>query len=261
MKRFVAVLACLILPLIAAAPASAALVAQWEFEEASGTTTAFDSVGALDGTLVGTGDFTPGAGYDGNGALWLEGTDGYVEVLDSPLLEFAADQPFSISLWYKRDGVENDQGLITKGYHDTSRADTGYYQLQTRAGGFCFDSRQGAGGNPRTRIDNTAVSHGDNQWHNFVVVRDSVGDEIRTYVDQLEVVVYDMGAGPPNNGDWAMGANDDSLIIGNHYNRYTQGFFDDARIYDHALTESEVLALGGIALLTWDKATAMEGDW
>ena len=263
MNRLIAAGMVLGLLLIPAGAASAALVTHWQFEEASGTTTAFDSVGINHGTLMGTlgaGDFVPGTGWDGGGALWLDGSDAYVEVPDDPSLEFPADQAFSISLWYKRDGVENDQGLVTKGYGDDPRSDLGYYLLQTRNDGFTFDSRRDAGGTPRTRIDNTGASHGDNEWHHFVAVRDSVSNEIRTYVDQTFVVVYDMGADPLNNGDWAMGVNDEALSIGDHLDRYTEGYFDDIRVYDHALNQDEVLGLAGIPVITWADP-AVSGDW
>ncbi|MHC4180864.1 MAG: LamG domain-containing protein, partial [Planctomycetota bacterium] len=192
---------------------------------------------AADGTLMNGASID--LGQFGN-ALSLDGVNQFVEVPDIDALEFPAGQSFSVSLWYKRDGVENDQGLLTKGYGDNPRKDN-YYLLQTRVDGFTFDSRRDSGGTPRTRIDNTSASHGDNVWHHFVVVRDSEANEIRTYVDgQDDPVVYDMGGDPPNNGDWDMGVNTEPLAIGDHLNRYTQGMFDEVWMYDVALDQAVV---------------------
>src|SRR5690606_33939859 len=150
-------------------------------------------------------------------------------------LEFEASEPWSIALWYKRDGIENDQGLVTKGYGDGTRA-TSYYLMNTRTDGFSVDSREGDADEPRIRVDSEGVSHGDNEWHHVVAVRDSGAGEFRFYVDGVKLV-RDLEAG----GNWPMGMNDDPLMIGNHFNRFTQGSFDDIGVWKgYALTDADV---------------------
>ncbi len=254
-----------LLALFLAGPAAnAALVGWWNFDETAGTTAADLSGGLVphDATLVNGASFAP---LDGrfDGGMWLDGSNQFAEVADHDDLEFLAGDAFTISMWYKRDGVQNDQGLITKGYADNSRNDAGYYMLQTRAGGFTYDSREGPGGNPRARIDHAGVSHGDNQWHHFVVVRDPVASEIRLYVDNSTTpTIHTMG-----DGNWAAGVHDDPLIIGNHFNRYTQGYFDDISIWKgDALDANDIGMLyqygtAGMlaASLVWDNAGP--GEW
>jgi len=221
--------------------AQAALVAWWPFDEAGGSTAndASGSVNLHNATLNGSNPaFAPGAGKFG-GALWLPGVDEYAQAVDHADFEFPAEESFTAALWYKRNGVENDQGLITKGYHDTSR-NVNYWMLQTRSNGFTYDSRKGTGGTPRVRLD-AGGNHGDNQWHHFVVVRDSVANELRLYVDNDPTpLIHNMGTGD-GNGDWDVGVHGDPLVIGNHHNRYTQGYFDDIGIWKgQALTAAEI---------------------
>jgi hypothetical protein len=211
--------------------AQATLVAWWPFDETGGST-ATDASGSANphnATLNGSNPtFAPGAGKFG-GALWLPGVNEYAEAADHGDFEFPAEESFSVTMWYKRDGVDDDEGLITKGYHDTSR-NVNYWQLQTRTGGFTYDSRKGTGGTPRVRLD-AGGNHGDNQWHHFAVVRDSVANELRLYVDNDPTpLIHDMGTGD-NDGDWDVGVHGDPLVIGNHYSRYTEGYFDDIGIW------------------------------
>ncbi len=188
----------------------------------------------------------PGWAWDSGalgGGLTSDGAEGnQIRVANSPDFQFDGD--WTASVWYKRDGLENDQGIITKGYHDNSRATTGYWQLQTRADTFTLDSREGEGGDPRSRVDSdSGISHGDNEWHHFVVARDLGAGEIRLYVDGVKTVhsITDTGT-----GGWPMGINDDPLVIMNHFNRYTLGSVDDIGIWNgYALSDEDVAAISG----------------
>ena len=217
------------------------MVALWLLDEADGTSVA-DAVGSHNGSVMGTADWKPGEGRFG-GAIYFSGSDGFIEVPDSSDFRFAEDQSWAVSLWYKTDTTQSDnQGLITKGYHDTSRSNDGYWLLQTSGDTFGFGSRRGSGDTPRVRISSdSGISHGDDQWHHFVVTRDGPLEEIRMYVDG-QLTQHD--ASGTDQGMWAMGDNDDPLVIGNHVNRYTPGWFDDIAIWKgYALTDSDVTAI------------------
>ncbi|MCH8046340.1 MAG: PEP-CTERM sorting domain-containing protein [Planctomycetes bacterium] len=224
--------------------AHADLVAWYPFDG-----TAADASGSgHDGTLNGTAPTFIATGGAFDGYLSLPGVDEFVSTPDDPDFQFEMGTSWAASLWYRRDGVENDQGLITKGYHDNSRDPNGYWQLQTRAGGFTLDSRCCSDGNPRSRIDGGG-DHGNNEWNHFVVTRDVDNDEIRLYVNGARTVTHSPLAG---SGDWAMGANPDPLVIGNHFNRFTVGDFDDIGIWKgESLDDAQVALLfnGGVAAL------------
>ncbi|HUF63632.1 MAG TPA: LamG-like jellyroll fold domain-containing protein [Verrucomicrobiales bacterium] len=226
------------------------LVAWWPLNESSGSVAGDGSGNGHDGAVSGGATWNPGEGVFG-GAIFLDGEAGSaIEVPGSADFRFAAGESWTASLWYRRDGVENDQGLITKGYHDESRSPTGYWQLQTRLDSFALDSREGEDADPRSRIDSdSGISHGDNAWHHFAVVRDSAAGEIRLYVDGQVTNHSITGTGL---GDWAMGVNDDPLVIGNHSNRYTLGWFDDIAVWKgYALTSEDIEAVrqNGVAVV------------
>ncbi len=216
------------------------IVAHWPLDEADGASAA-DAIGAHAGAVMGTAEWKPGEGKIG-GAVFFDGSDGFIEVADAPEFRFAEEESWAASLWYKTDAVENDQGLLTKGYHDESRTTTGYWMLQTRSGGFTLDSRCCEGGDPRARIDSdSGISHGDGDWHHFVVTRDGALSEIRLYVDG-QLTTRDVSGA--DQGQWAMGDNEDPLVIANHFNRFTVGWFDDIAIWKgYALTDADVAAI------------------
>ncbi len=216
------------------------LVAYWPMDDSSPADTS-GTANQHDGEVMGTAEWQPDGGKFG-GAIFFDGSDGFIEVAHHPDFVFAEEESWTASLWYKTDAEENDQGLITKGYHDDSRATTGYWQLQTRSGTFTLDSRCCDGGNPRARIDSdSGISHGDGEWHHFVVARDGALKEIRLYVDG-QLTASDVSA--PDTGLWAMGSNEDPLVIANHFNRFTAGTFDDIAIWKgYALTDADVAAI------------------
>lgn len=216
------------------------IVAHWPLDETDGSEAA-DAIGVHVGAVMGTAEWKPGEGKVG-GAIFFDGSDGFIEVADAPEFRFAEEESWAASLWYKADEIEDDQGLITKGYHDDSRATTGYWMMQTRAGGFTLDSRCCEGGNPRARIDSDSdISHGDGEWHHFVVTRDGALSEIRLYVDG-QLTARDVSG--EDQGLWAMGDNEDPLVIANHFNRFTVGWFDDIAIWKgYALTDADVAAI------------------
>ena len=221
------------------------IVAHWPLDEADGTDAA-DAIGTHTGAVMGTAEWKPAEGKVG-GAIFFDGSDGFIEVADAPEFRFAEEESWAASVWYKTDAVEDNQGLITKGYHDDSRATTGYWMLQTRSGGFTLDSRCCEGGDPRARIDSdSGIIHGDGEWHHFVVTRDGALGEIRLYVDG-QLTTRDVSGA--DQGQWAMGDNDDPLVIANHFDRFTAGWFDDIAIWKgYALTDADVAAIAEVGV-------------
>lgn len=240
--------------------AARGLVGWWRFDEEEGTAVHDSSGLGANGTLLttsrtdpelasGSFEWGPSGGRFG-GALFLDGVGGgdevidigygpRVEVPDSESFEFSKGQSFTVAVWYKSDVVEDNQGLVTKGY-DTRRA-TNYWQLQTRVGSFAYDSRPTLAGDPRARIDSSpGISHGDDQWHHFVVVRDTVAAEFRLIVDGEHEVSYAFADHPLNHGNWDVRGDDRGLMFGTHLNRFTHGWFDDIGIWRRALGAEEI---------------------
>jgi hypothetical protein len=235
-----------------AAQAQAELVAWWKFDEANGAVAADSSLAGSNhpATLVGSNpQFVPAGGQFG-GAVMLPGVNEFINAGNHADFEFAADESYSISFWYKNNGAENtNNGLVTKGYDTTTRSSDGYYLVQASgsAGTATLDSRQGAGATPRITHGNSTVNIGNGSWNHVVVVRDSQDNQLQVYVNNGVPAITSIS---PTNGDWAMGTNSSPLIIGNHFNRYTPGHFDDVGIWKNkALSAGEIDLIfnGGIA--------------
>ena len=254
----------------AASPARAALQGWWKFDEAGGTVAA-DSSGQTpaNGTLIGGATFQPAAGRFG-GAVYLNGTSGFVDAGDVARFEFAAAQSFTVACWFKSDGDETvaeyqtNNGLVSKGYGRNLGSPAydaaGYYQLQFNGAAgntnsyFQFDSRQSSSQTSPFRFP-TAFPAGsqdvvNNAWHHFVAVidRGAATPQCRLYLNNVLYATNNFTSATAG-GQWAMGVNASSLIIGNHLDRYTRGWMDDVGVWNQVLTAGEISAIytGGIS--------------
>jgi hypothetical protein len=211
------------------------LVGWYTFDEGDGDLATDSSGNGHDGEIIGDAPEWVAEGKIG-GALFLPGTDEFVEIADTDDHEFAEDQPFSIAVWLKSDLDDNDNGFVTKGYHDDSR-DPNYWMLQSLGEGFGFDSRCcDGGGTPRIKPQAGGDSD-DDEWHHFAVVRDIDEGMFFLYLDGEETGVVEMEF---DGGNWDMGVNDDPTVIGNHFNRFTPSLFDDLGIWRRALSPDEI---------------------
>ncbi len=255
--------------LTAATPARAALQGWWKFDEASGTVAA-DTSGQTpaNGTLTGGATFQPAAGKFG-GAVYLNGTSGFVDAGDIARFEFAATQSFTVACWFKSDGDETvaeyqtNNGLVSKGYGrnvGNTYDPAGYYQLQFNGAAgntntyFQFDSRQSSAATTAFRFP-TAFPAGsqdvvNNNWHHFVAVLDRGGvtPQCRLYLNNVQYASRDFTA-VAGGGTWPMGVNTSTLIFGDHLDRYTKGWMDDIGIWNEALPAGQISAIftGGIS--------------
>jgi hypothetical protein len=240
----------------------AAQVAWWKLDEAAGTTAADSSgsPGAAVAALQGGAAFQPAAGRFG-GCVYLDGASGQINAGDRADLEFAASQSFTLAVWYKSDGDETstpgeffniNQGLITKGYNTGTYDAAGYYQLQincpTTAGStstfVTFDSRESSAQTTAFRFPSAFTSPDvvNNAWHHVAGVVDRANNVVQIYVDGTLYASKALVAGA-GGGQWAMGVNGSPCIIGNHYGRYTKGWFDDVGVWDEALTAAQIAAI------------------
>ena len=275
---------CLGFALSALSPsAHAALQGWWKFDEASGTNAVdVSGLAPANGTLTGGATFQPAAGRFG-GAVYLNGTTGYVTMGDIARLEFPVAQSYTLSCWYKPDGDETstefqtNNGLMTKGYGlnlGTPAYDSaGYYLMTvnwtTGAGNttsfFQFDSRQSSAAATAFRFV-TAYQTPDAvvnaTWHHFVTVVDRAGAQVRTYIDGVPYSTKAIVAGA-GGGQWDMGVNTSAFMVGNHFARFTKGWFDDVGVWNNALTPAEITNIytNGIAGLGDTDGDGLPDAW
>jgi hypothetical protein len=193
------------------------LVALWRFDEGSGNVAYDISVNGFDGTLMGGPQWV--AGYFGGG-LYLDGTDDYVEV-STPLNLNSNTATFTA--WVNLEGSQPDWAGI----------------WVSRAGSTIAGIHYGTGGDLRYNWNDATYgwSSGfqipDQEWFFTALVIEP--DKATLYMNEQSAV---------NEVAHAIEQFDDTLVFGQDPTggRFMRGTIDDVRIYDHALTQAEILA-------------------
>jgi hypothetical protein len=212
------------------------LVGWWNFDEGSGTSAADSSGGGNTGTLYNAPTWTGGKL---NGALTLNGSTQYVNVPDATSLELSGS--WTVSAWVNPAGFPtsgNNTKLITR---DDSGANTNY--------GIAVDNNQNCGGlGWKVYFNNTAGSAyyacyvttiNTGTWYLVTGVWDSSAQNEYLYLNGALVATQNQAGNVPTSNTGG------SLELGNEYSlaRYLNGTIDDARVYNRALSASEVWRL------------------
>ncbi len=199
------------------------LVVHYKFDEGSGTI-AGDSAGSNTGTLVNGPAWT--SGKIGSGALQFDGVNDYVRVPFANNLNGMAN--FSVSIWFNATAKATDNEIIGWG-----------------AGFVPYAIRHQANGRVRFYVSNgskTSFAETNNaiskDWIHVVGSYD--GSIVRLYVNGLAQTTTGSLTGSIHT------RSDSYLAIGRQGNisdRYTLGSIDDVRIYNRALSASEISEL------------------
>ena len=217
----------------ATASATSNLVAEWDFNASSGTTAVSGGTcgttcnGALNGFANTTGqDVVAGSGWTGanlrwgTGAIMFDGTNDYVEVPDTPALNLTTAG--TIELWIKRNAAQNYPMFVTKG------ASTEYEVMEnSTTGRFAFRWGADAG----EIISNAVIPIG--QWTHLVAIYDGAHRYLYINGELDNSDNYSTNA-VANASPVRIGARTDGF--------YTNATIDTVRIYNRALTPSEVLS-------------------
>lgn len=214
-------------------------VSQWKLDNASGTS-AFDSWLANTGTLINFADTTAGYG-DTHNSGWMsqsncvlgtclkfDETDDYIDCGSNTSLNFSTTQGFTIGAWIKTSNKTLWQNIITK-YGPT----TDYYTLRIRQdnGHASIDIRDSASHEVYCQ---GLIDVRDDRWHNLVGVRDVSADTLKIYVDG----VLENSACLDTTTDDIAPAN--SLVIGINGTNKFSGLIDDVRMYNQAMSSSQI---------------------
>lgn len=209
--------------------ASASFVAHWGFDEIGGTT-AFDSVGGVNGTLVGGASFTTTGGIAG-GAIQI--TNGYVEMGNN----FASTPTFSVQAWVKTNPGDTT-GMVPVAKHWAGIPQGYFLAINNIQDGYTQTNTEGfysANGPYQTAVGGASVN--DGLWHQLVGVYNNGATSI--YVDGS--LAGSGSAGYANNNAAFMigGLFDSNGTPGNAYH----GLIDEVKIYNNALSVNDVKAL------------------
>jgi hypothetical protein len=189
------------------------LVGYWRFDEGSGTTAYDSSSNGLDGTFEGDPAWVAGQiGY----ALELDGDD-WVNCDTPPELVLTGD--ISITCWVNPAAFVGRQAF--------AGLDTGYVFKVHEGGILCFTT-------PGVLDMPSAVSILEAGTWQHVAVTFQPGQEVVYYINGIETDRFAGAAINTGTGPFRIGSN--------QWSENLVGLIDEVRIYDHILTESEVLA-------------------
>jgi len=208
----------------------AEMVGWWKFDEGSGTTAYDFSGNGNDGTLENAGAMGWEAGMNGM-ALRFEG-GGYVSVGPEPWASITTQ--FTVAFWILGSDSQPLDGWCFGAWGGDARLASCH--LPWSDGTVYFDS----GIDWATeRISKPAA--GDEykgQWRHWTFVKDADTGEKNIYLDG---VLWHSGTGFTDSTE---GVTEFYIGAGREAERYPYtGLMDDFRLYDHALSEAEILAV------------------
>jgi RHS repeat-associated protein len=217
---------------------SAGLAGYWKFDENSGTMAADSSSSNNTGTLASGAAWN--AGQSGS-AVNLDGADDYVQVgAPSSLVMTSAA---SFSAWIYPTGAGSDAT-----YGGTIVSKEGEYLLVRFPNGsirWAF-----ANTTPGWAFIDTGATAPLNQWTHVAVTYDS--GVVKTYINGTLANTYN-GAG--SIGDANTSQNDFRIGGRQNISEYFQGRIDEVRVYNRALSASEVSGLSGAP------TAELKGSW
>ncbi len=199
------------------------LIGWWKLDETEGSSASDSSGNGHTGKLNGDPRWQPSGGKRG-GALELDGLDDYVET------NYATDLPiWSVMAWVKSPATPSSDEPSGPVHREKN------FQLNWD---HTLDEFRGAAGVCVAEVWYDA-SFGDLQadtWYHLTATYD--GENLKTYKDGALITNNSEPSGSPD-------AESESLKFGRHAagENYFHGTIDDVRIYNYALSESEIKAI------------------
>ncbi len=206
------------------------MLAYWKLDESSGTIAA-DSIGLTDGMLV-NGPVWQSAGGVNQGALEFDGVD---DRIDLGPLDIDSGTGLTMSVWLKADDLEvGDSRLISKA---TGTSSSEHYWMLGTLSENKLRFRLRTGGLTSTLISDPEVFELE-AWAHVAATYD--GTDMRLYVNGTEMASLPLTGQIDTNPSVlaAIGNQPDGAD-----NRPFDGLLDDVRIYNRALTDSEIALL------------------
>jgi len=218
---------------------SGKLAAWWKFDEDSGVTASDSSGNGNDGALHNMTYSAWVEGVDG-GALEFDGRDDYIRVPDSDSIEFG-DEPLTICFWLKNPRGSTNCRILVNGTsgREFEGATGKRYEVYHFGNNFRFsvdDSKTKS----KLEVKDTKIATGE--WVHITAVRDTAADKLRLYRNgKLQKSVPDKSGDISSPGeDLYIGAGQlqdgKATTMGGRF----RGKLDDIRIYNYALSNSEI---------------------
>ena len=214
------------------------LVGYWPMEDATGNMVSDATGNGHTGSLASNGEalYTP-AGYI-NGGWNFHGTKipDNITVQDSPSLDFTATQSFTLATWVKVDAITGiEQPIVLKSANNGN-----VYGLLVNG------NNQFAMRGPAGDITGPAVSAAT--WTHVAMVQDGAAGTRTLYVNGQAAVNH--GPAQAANGTGTLEWGEEDLPAGSNQVQFGfQGTIDETRLYNTALSASQIADLLPVTLL------------
>ena len=203
----------------------AELVAQWRFDEGSGTTAADTSGNGNDGVLEGGAKWV--AGQLG-GAIQFDGSSARVVAANIPL----DSRSFTVTMWINAVLYTGEQVVFSTGLTGANNTD-----MHFRIGGVGSGNVPPGGvrmGFYNNDIDTPGDLIQENEWYHITFWYDFENQNRRIYIDG--VLEAEATAAP------YLGTTGNTVIGAWGTGQWFRGIIDDVQVYNHALADGEILA-------------------
>jgi hypothetical protein len=203
-------------------------VAEWKFDENTGTTANDTSGNNNTGTLTNGPTWT--TGKTGSGVN-LSPSNSYVSVADSSSLNITGD--LTISTWVKPNAVDSTARLIM-GKGNTSATTSRQYGMRLSAANqwqaFVYS------GSTTYSVTDTTTTPSTSRWDQLTVVRDATANTLKFYTNGIL-------RGTASSVTGSLNSTANILAIGREgssASNYFGGMVDNMRIYNYARTPAQV---------------------
>jgi len=233
------------------------LTAHYAFNEGSGTAIADSSGNGLSGTLYGGTWIT---GRSSGNAISFDGTNDYVQIPasgEAAPSQIANLSEGSISIWFKFEGTAGTTGIFYPAFYLGPSPEVS----STRAGLIIEVGHKGiwntsqelfytvtlAGSSEPVLCFDSGSNLNDGQWYHFVVTVSSSGNT--GYLNGTEMIGREYNFSNASGTEFLSSVASGILAIGcgrsaiDQQFYYFRGTIDDVRIYNRALTATEVQQL------------------
>ena len=169
-----------------------------------------------------------------NNAFRFYGISAYIKIPHTNILNLDANEnSFSISIWLKSNYPQGNRLFEKWNGHLSEPYPISFQITSENLIGVIYDGHS-VGIIPVINYGNVW----DNQWHHIVFIADILQKTVAGYLDGLFLEKVD-------NKISSTTQNQTDILIGrsNNIDSFYNGFIDDIRIYDRALTDEEVIAL------------------
>ncbi|MCK9995419.1 MAG: putative Ig domain-containing protein [Candidatus Krumholzibacteria bacterium] len=203
----------------------------WKLDETSGNTYA-DYYGGYDGQALASPPTPASPGVVGD-CQDFNGTSNYISVSDDPVFDWAADENFTIELWFNLTNVASrNKVMIGRDQNSSTHWWLGVNMNTGYATWNLLDAN-------RTGVAvSGSTSLNDGQWHHMVAVRDESLNQNRLYVDGglVGTSVHDYTAGFQANTTTGIGY----MAYNNTPDYFYDGLLDEVALYTRALSVGEI---------------------